>query len=59
MSYRAAIGDDVTIIVKANTSGSEARKARLSVNVRSVSYIGASKLSIKKFSNTIEVKPGT
>lgn len=59
MSYRAAIGDDVTIIVKANTSGSEARKVRLSVNVRSVSYIGASKFSIKKFSSTIEVKPGT
>ena len=49
----------MTVIVKANTSGSEARKIRLSVNIKTVSYIGVSKLSIKKFTDTIEVKPGT
>ena len=57
--HRAAIGDDVNIIVKAKTSGSDTRKVRLSVNVRAVNYIGVSKSSVKKFSETVEIKPGT
>ena len=52
---RAAIGEDVEIVVKTSTSASDARKVHLSVSVRAVNYIGVSKSVIKNINDTVQV----
>jgi hypothetical protein len=59
-SFRAyKIGDDVQFSVKANASGKNTRMVRLSINTKAVNYIGVAKSSIRKFTTTMKVIPGT